>query len=71
MIVCYKKLLRKPDVEKRRMMMSSKKVVCKLCGQDLACMTYSVTMEKVFMHRDLTGAQCRRIQKQNKRAAAK
>jgi hypothetical protein len=48
-------------------MMSSKKNVCKLCGQDLVCMTYSMTMEKVFMHRDLSGAQCRRIQKENKR----
>jgi hypothetical protein len=47
--------------------MSSKKNVCKLCGQDLACWTYSMTMEKVFMHRDRSGAQCRRIQKENKR----
>jgi len=52
-------------------MNKEKEVVCKLCGQELSCMTYSLTMERVFMHRDLTGAQCRRIQKQNKRAAAK
>jgi hypothetical protein len=45
------------------------KVFCELCGEELRSMTYSLTMETIFMHNDLTGARCRRIQKQNKRSA--
>ena len=50
-------------------MSNKKKPVCELCGEELRAWTYSLTMETIFMHNDLTGAQCRRIQKQNKRSA--
>ena len=47
--------------------MNSKKNVCKLCGEELLPYTYSLTMEVIYMHNDLSGSKCRRIQKENKR----
>lgn len=47
-------------------------VVCELCEEQLNPHTYVVggkPVEIIFMHNDLTGARCKRIQKENNKKA--
>lgn len=48
------------------------KVICELCNEELRPKTYVTPdgpPELLYMHNDLTGARCRRIQKENNKKA--